>query len=66
MATATDRKLWEQWRAEIDKTPPPAEPPPTVSSVPSEPLCLAADTDEICNESIADRPASARRSTCRR
>jgi methylmalonyl-CoA mutase N-terminal domain/subunit len=43
MATAMDRKLWEQWRAEIEKAPPPVQPPTTVSSVPIEPLYTPDD-----------------------
>ena len=38
MATATDRKLWEQWQREIEKAPHRPQPPTTVSGVPIEPL----------------------------
>ncbi len=43
MATAMDRKLWEQWRAEIEKASPPVQSPTTVSSVPIEPLYTPDD-----------------------
>jgi methylmalonyl-CoA mutase N-terminal domain/subunit len=38
MATAMDRKLWQQWQAEIEKAPPPPQPATTVSGVPIDPL----------------------------
>jgi methylmalonyl-CoA mutase N-terminal domain/subunit len=38
MATAMDRKLWEQWQREIESAPPPERPPTTVSSMPIDPL----------------------------
>ncbi|MEX2113391.1 MAG: methylmalonyl-CoA mutase family protein [Pirellulales bacterium] len=40
-----DRKLWEQWRAEIEKAPPPVQPATTVSSVPIEPLYTPDDLE---------------------
>jgi methylmalonyl-CoA mutase, N-terminal domain len=38
MATAADRKLWAQWREEIEKAPPGELPATTVSGVPIDPL----------------------------
>jgi methylmalonyl-CoA mutase N-terminal domain/subunit len=42
-----DRKLWEQWRAEIEKAPPAVQPPTTVSSVPIEPLYTPDDLEDF-------------------
>ncbi len=38
MATAMDRKLWAQWREEIEKAAPPDYPATTVSGMPIDPL----------------------------
>ncbi len=56
MATAMDRKLWEQWRAEIEKAPPPVQPATTVSSVPIEPLYTPDDLQDVDYDSELSYP----------
>jgi methylmalonyl-CoA mutase N-terminal domain/subunit len=52
MATAVDRKLWEKWQREVEKTPPGPQPPITVSGVPIDPL-YTPDNLEGCDYETA-------------
>ncbi len=45
MATAVDRRLWAQWRQEIEKAAPSEQPNTTVSGVPIDPLYTPDNLD---------------------
>ncbi len=56
MATAVDRKLWEQWRQEIDKAPPSPQPPTTVSGREIDPLYTPDNLEGIEYETALGYP----------
>ena len=56
MATALDRKLWEQWRREIENAPPPEQPPTTVSGMLIDPLYTPDNLDDLDYDSQLGYP----------